>query len=38
MADNSKPLSSRIALVTGASRGIGAELAFLLAQAGAHVV
>jgi NAD(P)-dependent dehydrogenase (short-subunit alcohol dehydrogenase family) len=33
-----KPLSSRIALVTGASRGIGAELAVLLAQAGAHVV
>ena len=34
----SKPLADRIALVTGASRGIGAELAFLLAQAGAHVV
>ncbi len=33
-----KPLSDRIALVTGASRGIGAELALLLAQAGAHVV
>jgi len=33
-----KPLSDRIALVTGASRGIGAELAVQLAQAGAHVV
>src|SRR5450631_1316160 len=34
----SKPLSDRIALVTGASRGIGAALALELAQAGAHVV
>ena len=34
----SKPLSDRIALVTGASRGIGAELALQLAQAGAHVI
>jgi NAD(P)-dependent dehydrogenase (short-subunit alcohol dehydrogenase family) len=34
----SKPLSDRIALVTGASRGIGAELALQLAEAGAHVV
>jgi NAD(P)-dependent dehydrogenase (short-subunit alcohol dehydrogenase family) len=34
----SKPLSDRIALVTGASRGIGAELALELASAGAHVV
>jgi NAD(P)-dependent dehydrogenase (short-subunit alcohol dehydrogenase family) len=34
----SKPLADRIALVTGASRGIGATLAFELAQAGAHVV
>ena len=33
-----KPLENRIALVTGASRGIGAELAVQLAQAGAHVV
>jgi NAD(P)-dependent dehydrogenase (short-subunit alcohol dehydrogenase family) len=38
MADMSKPLSDRIALVTGASRGIGAALALHLAQAGAHVV
>ena len=34
----SKPLADRIALVTGASRGIGAALALELARAGAHVV
>jgi NAD(P)-dependent dehydrogenase (short-subunit alcohol dehydrogenase family) len=34
----SKPLTGRIVLVTGASRGIGAALAFELAQAGAHLV
>lgn len=38
MAENSKPLSDKIALVTGASRGIGAALALQLAEAGAHVV
>jgi NAD(P)-dependent dehydrogenase (short-subunit alcohol dehydrogenase family) len=38
MNSPAKPLAERIALVTGASRGIGAALAFELAQAGAHVV
>ncbi len=33
-----KPLDSRIALVTGASRGIGYASALALAEAGAHVV
>ena len=32
------PLSGRLALVTGASRGIGAATAYALAAAGAHVV
>jgi NAD(P)-dependent dehydrogenase (short-subunit alcohol dehydrogenase family) len=36
MAD--KPLDGRLALVTGASRGIGAATAIALAAAGAHVV
>lgn len=35
---DSKPLSGRLALVTGASRGIGAASAQALASAGAHVV
>src|SRR5215468_5341187 len=33
-----KPLANRIALVTGASRGIGYATALALAKAGAHVV
>ena len=35
---SAKPLSDRIALVTGASRGIGRASALALAEAGAHVV
>ena len=38
MVDNPKPLSDRIALVTGASRGLGAAVALHLAEAGAHIV
>jgi NAD(P)-dependent dehydrogenase (short-subunit alcohol dehydrogenase family) len=38
MTANPNPLADRIALVTGASRGIGAALALYLAEAGAHVV
>lgn len=36
--EGSKPLSGRLALVTGSSRGIGAATAKALAAAGAHVV
>jgi NAD(P)-dependent dehydrogenase (short-subunit alcohol dehydrogenase family) len=35
---DSKPLSGRLAVVTGASRGIGAATAEALASAGAHVI
>jgi NAD(P)-dependent dehydrogenase (short-subunit alcohol dehydrogenase family) len=38
MAANLNPRANRIALVTGASRGIGAALAVGLARTGAHVV
>lgn len=38
MTDTSSPLSGRIALVVGASRGIGFEAALALARAGAHVI
>src|SRR6185503_11714375 len=35
---DSKPLEGKLALVTGASRGIGAATAETLAAAGAHVI
>jgi NAD(P)-dependent dehydrogenase (short-subunit alcohol dehydrogenase family) len=38
MTGSARPLASRIALVTGASRGIGAATALALARLGAHVV
>lgn len=39
MADaKDKPLGGKLALVTGASRGIGAETAVALGQAGTHVI
>ena len=36
--NESKPLAGKTALVTGASRGIGAATAEALAAAGAHVI
>jgi len=36
--DEGRPLEGRLALITGASRGIGAETAATLAAAGAHVI
>lgn len=36
--NNTKPLTGRITLVTGASRGIGYQTAIALAKAGSHIV
>jgi NAD(P)-dependent dehydrogenase (short-subunit alcohol dehydrogenase family) len=38
MSDSTKPFEGKLALVTGASRGIGAATAEALAAAGAHVI
>ena len=38
MTDDTKPFADKLALVTGASRGIGAATAEALAAAGAHVI
>jgi 3-oxoacyl-[acyl-carrier protein] reductase len=37
-ADDEKPLTGKVAVVTGAARGIGASIARVMARDGAHVV
>ena len=37
-ADDEKPLAGKVAVVTGAARGIGASIAKVMARDGAHVV
>jgi NAD(P)-dependent dehydrogenase (short-subunit alcohol dehydrogenase family) len=37
-SDTDKPLAGRVALITGATRGIGAAAALAIAKAGAHVI
>jgi 3-oxoacyl-[acyl-carrier protein] reductase len=37
-ADDEKPLAGKVAVVTGAARGIGASIARVMARDGAHVV
>jgi 3-oxoacyl-[acyl-carrier protein] reductase len=37
-ADDGKPLAGKVAVVTGAARGIGASIARVMARDGAHVV